>query len=205
MIRFDCLKLLASHLKNEPCIVGLGGLVDEWTELYPAHQTMPLNAMGCVVPMALGVATGLPHRRVVAIDGEGSLLMNLGILATLGNQNPSNLLTLIFDNASYESSGGFATHTGRATDLASIASGAGIERAFSISDVGEFEKALDEAMGLQEQTVIVAVVEKGTKMSPLRETDGIEDKYNFIRAIEKQESTRILPRLPRKKYDVEFG
>ena len=131
--------------------------------------------------------------------------MNLGILATLGNQNPSNLLTLIFDNASYESSGGFATHTGRATDLASIASGAGIERAFSISDVGEFEKALDEAMGLQEQTVIVAVVEKGTKMSPLRETDGIEDKYNFIRAIEKQESTRILPRLPRKKYDVEFG
>ena len=69
MIRFDCLKLLASHLKNEPCIVGLGGLVDEWTELYPAHQTMPLNAMGCVVPMALGggdriaAPEGCRHRR----------------------------------------------------------------------------------------------------------------------------------------------
>lgn len=204
MFRFDCLKLLASYLDNEPCIVGLGGLVDEWTELYPARHSLPLNAMGCVVPMSLGVATGLPHRRIVAIDGEGSLLMNLGILATLGNQSPPNLLTVIFDNQSFESSGGFATHTGKATDLASIARGAGIKRAFSIEDLKEFGKTLSEAMKLQEHTLIVAIVEKGTKMSPQRKTDGIEDKYNFVRYIEEQESNQIIPLVPRKKYDVEF-
>jgi thiamine pyrophosphate-dependent acetolactate synthase large subunit-like protein len=96
MYRFDCLKILASRLKDELCVVGLGGLVDEWTEVYPANQSLPLNAMGCVVSMALGVAVGLPNRRIVAIDGEGSMLMNLGILATLGNEAPTNLLTVGF-------------------------------------------------------------------------------------------------------------
>ena len=205
MFRFDCLKLLANCLDSEPCIVGLGGLVDEWTELYPTHQSLPLNAMGCVVPMSLGVASGLPHRRIVAIDGEGSLLMNLGILATLGNQSPPNLLTVIFDNQSFESSGGFATHTGKSTNLASIAKGAGIERAFSITDLKEFEEILEESMKLQEHTLIVGIVEKGTKMSSQRQTDGIEDKYNFVRYIEGQESNRIIPLVPRKKYDVEFN
>ncbi len=204
MYRFDCLKLIASRLKEELCVVGLGGLVDEWTEVYPANRSIPLNAMGCVVPLALGVAAGLPHRRIVALDGEGSLLMNLGILATLGNEDPSNLFTVIFDNSSYESSGGFGTQTKETTDLAAMAKGAGIRRAQSISDFRDFEAALDEALSLEEQTFIVVRVEKGTRLSPLRETDGIEDKYDFVRHIEKLESIRILPRLPRKKYDVEL-
>ncbi len=204
MYRFDCLKLIASRLKEELCVVGLGGLVDEWTEVYPANRSIPLNAMGCVVHLALGVAAGLPHRRIVALDGEGSLLMNLGILATLGNEDPSNLFTVIFDNSSYESSGGFGTQTKETTDLAAMAKGAGIRRAHSISDFRDFEAALDEALSLEEQTFIVVRVEKGTRLSPLRETDGIEDKYDFVRHIEKLESIRILPRLPRKKYDVEL-
>ncbi len=204
MYRFDCLKSLASRLQDEICVVGLGGLVDEWTEVYPAHQSLPLNAMGCVVPMALGVAVGLPNRRVVAIDGEGSLLMNLGILATLGNEAPANLLTVIFDNSSYESSGGFATHTGENTDIAQMARGGGIERAHTVSELPEFEAIVEGALSTRGQTFIVAKVEKGTRLSPQRETDGIEDKYNFVRNIEKLERVRIIPLLPRKKYDVEF-
>jgi thiamine pyrophosphate-dependent acetolactate synthase large subunit-like protein len=204
MYRFDCLKILASRLKDELCVVGLGGLVDEWTEVYPASQSLPLNAMGCVVSMALGVAVGLPNRRIVAIDGEGSMLMNLGILATLGNEAPTNLLTVIFDNSSYESSGGFATHTGENTDIAQIARGAGIGRAHAVSELAEFEAVVEDALSTREQTFVVARVEKGTRLSPQRETDGIEDKYNFVRHIEKLESTRIITLLPRKKYDVEF-
>lgn len=205
MYRYDCLKIIASRLKDELCIVGLGGLVDEWTEIYPANRSLPLNAMGCVVPLALGVAVGLPHRRIVALDGEGSLLMNLGALATLGNENPPNLLTVVFDNGSYESSGGFGTHTQEgAVDLAAMARGAGIDRARSVAAPPEFEEALDEALARNEQAFLVARVDQGTRLSPQRETDGIEDKYNFVRTIERLESTRVLPLLPRKKYDVEL-
>ncbi|MFQ5913745.1 MAG: thiamine pyrophosphate-dependent enzyme [Nitrospinota bacterium] len=204
MYRHECLKIIASRLKDEPCVLGLGGLVDEWTELYPANQSLPLNAMGCVAPLALGVAVGLPQRRVVALDGEGSLLMNLGILATLGNETPSNLLTVIFDNRSYESSGGFATHTGGAVDIAAMARGAGIQRAYAVSDLPNFEAVLDEGLSPGGQSFIVAQVDKGTRMSPQRQTDGMEDKYNFIRHIEKLEAIRILPILPRKRYDVEL-
>lgn len=204
MYRFECLEVLASRLRDELCIVGLGGLVDEWTELYPAHQSLPVNAMGCVVPLALGVAAGLPGRRIVALEGEGSLLMNIGVLATLGNENPPNLLTVVFDNHSFESSGGFGTHTGEATDLAAIGRGAGIGRAYAVSDVDGFSRVLDESLALSEQTLIVARVEKGTRLSPQRETDGIEDKYNFVRHVEKLESTQIIPVVPRKRYDVEL-
>ena len=75
--------------------------------------------------MALGLALALPHRKVVAFDGDGSLLLNLGSLATMANQHPRNLIHIVFDNECYESSRGAPTATAGQADLAAIARGCG--------------------------------------------------------------------------------
>ena len=64
-----------------------------------------------VTPVVLGLALALPHRGVIALDGDGSILLNLGTLSTVGNYAPPNLMSIIFDNESYASTGGLPTAT----------------------------------------------------------------------------------------------
>ena len=86
---------------------------------YLPHLSVPVphvalcDAMGCAIPLALGMALGLPDRHVVALEGDGSLLMNLGTLGTVGAARPPNLTTLVFRNRRYESSGGQTLPPGR--------------------------------------------------------------------------------------------
>src|ERR687887_99510 len=79
---------------------------------------------------------------VVVIDGDGSLLMNLGSLTTLARYAPPNLTHLVFDNESLLSVGGFPTATSTGSDLAAIARGAGITDAITVGEVEEFAEAV---------------------------------------------------------------
>src|SRR5271166_2420391 len=142
MKRFDCMKALARHLDRELVILSLGGSVDEWYNAAPHMRAASLfqQQLGCVTPQAFGLAAGLPHRRIISLDTDGGLLFNLGILATLGNEQPKNLFIVVWDNECYQSIGGPPTHTasGR-VDLAAIARGAGVEKAFTVSSLDEFQ------------------------------------------------------------------
>jgi sulfopyruvate decarboxylase subunit beta len=101
----------------------------------------------------------LPDERVVVLDGDGSVLMNLGTLATLARYRPPNLIHVIFDNGSLLSTGGFASHTTSGlTDLAAIARGAGIERVAAVDDVTAFGEAFVDALEHDDLSVIVAKV-----------------------------------------------
>ena len=115
--------------------------MDEWYDAAPRMRAASLfqQQLGCVTPEALGLAIGLPHRRVISLDTDGGLLFNLGILATLGNEQPPNLLVVVWDNECYQSIGGPPTHTasGR-VDLAAIARGAGVDDAYPARTVEEF-------------------------------------------------------------------
>src|SRR5690349_4784005 len=104
----------------------------EWHALCPREGNLYTMGMGLVTPLCLGLALALPHRRVLAIDGDGSLLLNLGVLATMANAGPPNLVSFVFDNASYASTGGLPTHTAGKTDLAATARGAGIAQACAV-------------------------------------------------------------------------
>src|SRR5262249_30705889 len=87
------------------------------------------HAMGLASSIGLGLAMHLPKERVVVLDGDGSVLMNLGTLATLARYRPGNLVQIIFDNGSLLSTGGFDSHTTSGTaDLAPVRRGAGCER-----------------------------------------------------------------------------
>ncbi|VFM96377.1 MAG: phosphonopyruvate decarboxylase [Candidatus Kentron sp. G] len=76
------------------------------------NQLYMVGSMGCLSSLALGLAIAQPERRIIAIDGDGALIMRMGALATIGHRHPANLLHLVLDNARYESTGGQYTVSG---------------------------------------------------------------------------------------------
>jgi thiamine pyrophosphate-dependent acetolactate synthase large subunit-like protein len=190
------MKALARHLDRELVILSLGGSVDEWYNAAPHMRAASLfqQQLGCVTPQAFGLAVGLPHRRIISLDTDGGLLFNLGILATLGNEQPKNLFIVVWDNECYQSIGGPPTHTasGR-VDLAAIARGAGVEKAFTVSSLDEFQFHCERGLKEDGPYLIVAkvkaIVEPGTKR---KHSDGREDKYIFVRHVEATEGIVIM-------------
>lgn len=104
------------------------------------------DAMGAAVPLALGMALARPERRVTALEGDGSLLMNLGTLASVGAARATNLTVLVFENHHYESSGGERLPD-VAVDFAAVARAAGFARAERLADPPALRAALAEAAG----------------------------------------------------------
>jgi sulfopyruvate decarboxylase subunit beta len=196
MKRFDCMKALAARLTDELVILSLGASVDEWYNAAPHMRSASLfqQQLGCVTPEAFGLAVGLPHRRIVSLDTDGGMMFNLGILATLGNEQPKNLLVVVWDNECYQSIGGPPTHTasGR-VDLAAIARGAGIEQAFTVHTVEEFDAHCARGLASDVPYVVVAKV-AGTVQPDIKRkhSDGREDKYIFVRHVEATENIVIM-------------
>lgn len=196
MKRYDCMTVLADRLKDELVILSLGASVDEWYNAAPHMREASLfqQQLGCVTPEAFGLAAGLPHRRIVSLDTDGGIMFNLGILATLGNEQPKNLLVVVWDNESYQSIGGPPTHTafGR-VDIAAIARGAGIEKSFTVRTLKDFAAHCEAGLAASEPYVIVAKV-AGTVQPNIRRkhSDGREDKYIFVRHVEKTENAVIM-------------
>ena len=196
MMRFDCMIKLGAKLKDELVILSLGASVDEWYNAAPHMREASLfqQQLGCVTPQAFGLAAGLPHRRVVSLDTDGGMMFNLGILATLANERPQNLLVIVWDNECYQSIGGPPTHTASGVvDIGAIARGAGIEHAYTARDLDRFERYCDEGLKAQLPYVIVAKVEPGVRRDIKRkQSDGREDKYIFVRHVEATEGIVIM-------------
>ena len=194
--RFEAMKLLAARLQDELVILSLGGAVDEWYNAAPHMREASLfqQQLGCVSAEAFGLAVGLPHRQIVTLDTDGGLLFNLGILATLGNEQPKNLFIVVWDNEQYQSIGGPRTHTnGGRVDLAAIARGAGVEKAFTAQTLEEFDEHCAAGLAADEPYIVVAktdgILEPGIKR---KHSDGREDKYIFVRHVEETEGITIM-------------
>src|SRR2546430_15807978 len=104
MKRYDCLRAIAPHFGEELVVTNLGAVRHEWQALRPHPGNYHLQNLGLTSSMALGLALALPHRKVVAFDGDGSLLLNFGSLATISNQHPKNLMHIVFGNVFSDSS-----------------------------------------------------------------------------------------------------
>ncbi|WP_244814010.1 phosphonopyruvate decarboxylase [Caballeronia sp. Lep1P3] len=111
------------------------------------NQLYLVGSMGCVTPMALGLALSRPDLTVVALDGDGAALMRMGVFSTLGAYGPSNLVHLLLDNGAHESTGGQAT-VSRGVDFASVASACGYALALDGDDIGVIDR-LFEARGVE--------------------------------------------------------
>lgn len=161
MKRADCLGALHPELGDRLVVTIMGACAQELYDLGHRESFFYLqHAMGLASSIGLGLALTRPRERVVVLDGDGSVLMNLGGLATLGRYRPANLTHVIFDNGSLLSTGGFPSHTGAgAADLAAIARGAGCPQVLEAGTLHQFMEAIALAFADEVMTTIVARVE----------------------------------------------
>ena len=189
--RFELLQSLATMVKDELVVTTLKGTANEWCHLSPKDSNFYYVGIGLVSPVALGLAMTLPHRKVIALDGDGSLLLDLSIFPTIALAKAANLTVICFDNESYESNGGLPTATSAGTDLAGIAKASGV-KATCVRGPAEFKTAVTEALTTEGPHFIDAKVEKGTMKVPITMTYGPYNKYTFVKYIERTEGVKIL-------------
>ena len=135
MLRAEALETIYPDLQDHIVVTIMGAVAAELYTLGHRHNFFYLeHAMGLASSMGLGIALAMPGHKVVVLDGDGSLLMNLGTLSTMARYRPGNLLHLVFDNESLLSVGGFPTATATGTDLAGIARASGVPRVADVSD-----------------------------------------------------------------------
>src|SRR4030095_3623166 len=146
MKRFDCLGSIAGVATDALVVTSAGAVTLEWNALRPSDGNFRVRTLGLCSSIAVRMAVGLPHRKVIALDGDGSLLMNLCSLPTIARMNPKNLIHLVFDNEVYEASGSKKTATGAGADLVAMAYAAGIKNAHWASSPQEFEELMRAAM-----------------------------------------------------------
>jgi sulfopyruvate decarboxylase subunit beta len=139
------------------------------------------HAMGLASSLGLGLALSLPRNPVVVIDGDGSLLMNLGTLSTMARYRPGNLTHVVFDNESLLSVGGFPTATSTGTDLAGIARASGVPVVARADTVEAFAAAFTEALAGSDLTTIVAKVEAVGPKSFHMDLPLLENRFQFWR------------------------
>src|SRR5213593_1424753 len=139
MLREDALKAIYPELEQRIVVTIMGAVAAELYTLGHRHNFFYLeHAMGLASSMGLGIALVMPEHKVIVLDGDGSLLMNLGTLSTMARYKPGNLVHIVFDNESLLSVGGFPTATSTGSDIAAIAAAAGVPRTATVRTVEEF-------------------------------------------------------------------
>jgi len=160
MERSRCIEMMYPEL-DEPLVVTImGACAQELYDLGHRENFFYLqHAMGLASSIGLGLALHRPTERVIVLDGDGSVLMNLGTFTTLARYRPKNLIHIVFDNGSLLSTGGFESQTTSGlTDLAAIARGAGIQEVASVADPVAFGEAFMASLERDDLSVIVAKV-----------------------------------------------
>jgi len=194
MNRYEALRILAATIADDTIVVGnVGPISREWNALRPSDANLLQVNLGLCSAVGLGLARALPHRKIILLDGDGNLLMNLASLADAANQAPPNIVHIVLDNGAYEGGGGLPSVTSLNTSLSEIARGAGIERSRTVDELEDFDVAAKEALGAAGHWFIAAKVDIGSVPDlPTQTIDGPEAKYRFARYIERTEGIQIL-------------
>jgi thiamine pyrophosphate-dependent acetolactate synthase large subunit-like protein len=148
MNRFDLTKRLVGQLSHDEAVIGGIGNAnfDLWASGQRPQNFYMLGSMGLTIPIAFGVALAQPQRHVVALEGDGSLLMQLGCLATVAMRAPKNLTIIVWDNGIYQITGSQPTASGSTADLVAIARGAGLANSAWAADEDDFNRLIASAL-----------------------------------------------------------
>jgi sulfopyruvate decarboxylase subunit beta len=126
MKRYDAIKKIVESVKDELIVCNLGNPSRELFNISDRQENFyMLGSMGLSSSIAFGIAISNSKKKLICIDGDGSILMNLGSLCTIANNNPHNLTLIVIDNSSYGSTGDQKTYTNNKTRLELVAKGAG--------------------------------------------------------------------------------
>jgi len=149
MNRFELTKRLVAQLQRDEAVVaGIGNTnFDLWAASSSRQQNYyMLGSMGLAIPIAVGVALAQPKRHVIALEGDGSLLMQLGCLATVAALNVTNLTIVLMDNGIYQITGSQPTPAAKVADYVAFARAAGIERAGWVANEAEFDSFFESSL-----------------------------------------------------------
>ncbi|MFW6198478.1 MAG: thiamine pyrophosphate-dependent enzyme [Acidobacteriota bacterium] len=186
MLRIDALRAIHPILERHVVVTIMGAVAAELQQIGHRPGFFYLqHAMGLASSMGLGIALSRPDLRVIVLDGDGSLLMNLGTLSTMARYRPGNLTHLVFDNESLLSVGGFPTATSTGTDLAAIAAGAGVPRTATVHDIDRLSEQLERAVAGEELTTLVAKVADRGPEGFVTDLTLLENRFQFARHLQR--------------------
>jgi thiamine pyrophosphate-dependent acetolactate synthase large subunit-like protein len=177
-------RLLADRLKSEEAVIGgIGNSnFDLWASGQRPQNFYMLGSMGLATPIALGVALAQPQRKVFALDGDGSILMQLGALGTVAAEACKNLAIVIWDNGLYQITGSQQTLTASGTDLVAMAKGAGIAQSYWASDETHFGALIERTLREDGPWFIAARID-GEKPAGTTERDPVKIRLNFMQGL----------------------
>ena len=185
MLRVDALTAIYSDLQDKIVVTIMGAVAAELYTIGHRPNFFYLeHAMGLASSMGLGIALSMPQHKVIVIDGDGSLLMNLGTLSTMARYKPGNLLHIVFDNESLLSVGGFPTATATGTDLAGIARASGVPSVMEANTLESLSKSVRDALTSDTLTTIISKVEAIGPKTFHMDLPLLENRFQFKRALE---------------------
>jgi sulfopyruvate decarboxylase subunit beta len=161
MARADATRVVVELAAGSPIVASIGNPSSDLAAVADRPEYVYIRAMGMASSFGLGLALAQPERRVVILDGDGALLMNLGSLATAAMHRPPNLVHVVWDNGSWEITGGQPVGSAFGVDLAGVARACGFEQVARAETLAGFRDAFGEAMRDARAWVIVADVEPG--------------------------------------------
>jgi sulfopyruvate decarboxylase subunit beta len=182
MIRSEILREIAPILRDKlvVCNIGLPSQELHMIDDQPTNFYM-LGTMGLSSSIGLGLALSQP-KTVISIDGDGSVLTNLGTLPTIANNVADNYILLIIDNGSYGSTGDQPTYAGKKTSLTAVAKACGCENVVECQDV-DTGKVLQAAIDSKQMTIIVCKCDSGNIKLPVITKDPVVIRDRFMTAV----------------------
>lgn len=184
MLRFEATQLILRHIGNRPIVSNLGPTTDElWHAGHRDRNFYTYGNMGLCSSIALGMALSTTEQ-VVSLDGDGSLLMNLGTIATIGREQPRNLIVVVWDNEEWGQTGHQPSHTALGTDLAQVAQSCSIRNTATVSDLESLESAFLRALQEEGPWFIVAKIQE-TEYLPVAPIEPELTLYRFRKSFSK--------------------
>jgi thiamine pyrophosphate-dependent acetolactate synthase large subunit-like protein len=184
MNRFDLTSRLVAKLRREEAVVGGIGNTnfDLWAAGHRPQNFYMLGSMGLAFPIALGVALAQPTRRIFALEGDGSLLMQLGCLSTIATLKPRNLCMIVMDNGIYQITGAQPTPASVVADVVAIAIGCGLTNSAWASDEEDFERLVEQSLSASEPTLIAVRIDDKPGVGTTRR-DPVQIRERFMQGL----------------------
>ena len=181
MKRDQCLKILAGVLGDEIVVASYSSAA-EWSEINPrVRNYFSVGAMGLASSHGLGLALGRPRQRVLVLDGDGSLLMNLGSLVTIGAAAPRNLVHFVCHNGTYEANGSHPIPNPN-VDFSAMAKAAGYAQCHDFSELASFEQQIGHVLGQDGPVFATLRVERSKPLTYDYPTLYAADKRKALKA-----------------------
>jgi phosphonopyruvate decarboxylase len=184
MKRDECLEVLARHRTGE-IVVAVYKAAQEWIHISPSDLNYTFTgAMGQGSSHALGLALGRPDKRVIVLDGDGSLLMNLGSLVTVANAAPKNLVHCLCENGTYETNGAVAIPGKDRASFTALARAAGYPKTYEFEDLAGWDREIDRILKEEGPVFVDLKVEPGKDYpEDFRRLYSVQSREAFRRAL----------------------